>query len=550
MISEKIKNEMIMDSHRRGVESALGHVFINLLFLGICFEYLKSFPTLIIICIINIISCITRIYFTKKLLSNYQFKFLTITNINIFFNSLMWGTLFSYCYLKFGFYQLPTISLFTIIAGLSATGTSTLYPQKKLLLSFLIPVLILPSFLMFYKEVLISEKLFGGLLLVFFFFLTRQAFLNHKNLKNKLEVTEIASDQHKNLSYLFKHFPGIYLHTNISGGIITKNSKFEEFLNFLEINPKSTFEISNDFLNFTQGFINSNKKFISKEFNFSKNDISKDYICNLQKSIANNELIFFFFEITHLKNIEKEIKQKDAHLQHSGRLIELGEVVGAIAHEINNPLSVVAGRTQVSKRMLSKDNFEIVKLIQNLNIIEASSIRISKLVSGMKTLVRNAENDPPTLQSLTSHLEIVDFLVSNKAKNKEVNFQTVLETSALEAFCRPSQIEQVLINVINNAIDAAEFTDEKWVKLTIKNDEKFLIFEVSDSGKGIKEEILNKIWNPFFTTKELGKGTGLGLSISQSIIRENSGEFYYDKNYSNTTFVIKILRSNEISNVA
>jgi C4-dicarboxylate-specific signal transduction histidine kinase len=194
----------------------------------------------------------------------------------------------------------------------------------------------------------------------------------------------------------------------------------------------------------------------------------------------------------------------------------------------------------VSKRILTSDNVDIYKMINNIELIEMSCHRISKLVNGMKSLVRNSEADPFTNQSFENYLEIVKFLIFHKAEMRKVDFELKILTDDLNVFCRPTQLEQVLINLLNNAIDAAEFTGEKWVKLFITSDSNNLRFEVIDSGDGISESNLKKIWDPFFTTKDIGKGTGLGLAISHSIILENNGNIYYNKNNKNTSFVVEV----------
>ena len=245
------------------------------------------------------------------------------------------------------------------------------------------------------------------------------------------------------------------------------------------------------------------------------------------------------------KNLElektyMELKSAESQVIQQEKMASIGQLAAGVAHEINNPLTIVAGRAQVSRRMIKSNLVDNEKMTTNLELIGTATQRISKLVNGMKSLVRNAENDSPTNQSLDPHLEIVKFLVKNKAEMKSIKLDFIFNNDDLYALCRPSQIEQVLINLINNAIDAAENTEDKWVKINISSNPDYLIFEVSDSGNGISENLLKKIWNPFFTTKEIGKGTGLGLSISHSIILENNGNMFYKDKAENTTFVIEI----------
>ena len=109
--------------------------------------------------------------------------------------------------------------------------------------------------------------------------------------------------------------------------------------------------------------------------------------------------------------------------------------------------------------------------------------------------------------------------------------------------CRSTQIEQVLLNLLSNSYDAIVNTPGPWILIVVKSNGQTAEISVTDSGKGIAPEIVSKIMQPFYTTKEVGKGTGLGLSISLGIIKSHHGEFYYDQNSKNTRFVIQLPKS-------
>jgi signal transduction histidine kinase len=106
--------------------------------------------------------------------------------------------------------------------------------------------------------------------------------------------------------------------------------------------------------------------------------------------------------------------------------------------------------------------------------------------------------------------------------------------------CRPSQIEQVIINLLNNAFDAVSPLSDKWVRLDFTNFHDKIQIAVTDSGEKISPEIVEKLMLPFFTTKEIGKGTGLGLSISKGIVEDHQGKMYFDSFSSHTRFVVEL----------
>lgn len=257
-------------------------------------------------------------------------------------------------------------------------------------------------------------------------------------------------------------------------------------------------------------------------------------------------VLILSLDVTGRKQIEEALSHANQEraeelLLTASKMSALGEMASGIAHEINNPLSIIVMQVthlqrKYKSQQLDEENFE-----EGLTKIAATAQRIGKVVKGLSAISRNSENDPL----------------------KEINFTTVIEDTvqlSLERFTshsieliqenflsdndiilgRPSQLMQVLLNLLNNAFDAVLPLPKKWVKIKSYRTDEAIVIEVRDSGNGISESLLSKIMQPFFTTKEAGKGTGLGLSISKGIIDNHQGQLYYKKNSVNTCFVIEI----------
>jgi signal transduction histidine kinase len=111
---------------------------------------------------------------------------------------------------------------------------------------------------------------------------------------------------------------------------------------------------------------------------------------------------------------------------------------------------------------------------------------------------------------------------------------------SLRIDCRPTEISQVLLNLLNNAVDAVQPLAEKWVELQVRSAGKDVEISVMDSGKGIPEKIRDKVGQPFFTTKVVGHGTGLGLSISRGIVEAHGGHLNLDTQCEHTRFVVTL----------
>ncbi len=222
----------------------------------------------------------------------------------------------------------------------------------------------------------------------------------------------------------------------------------------------------------------------------------------------------------------------------SSKMAALGEMASGLAHEINNPLSIINGRIDRALRILPANDHEAIT--NELIKIKKTTLRISKIISSLKTFARAAENDNFTNEDIITIISDVKELSEDKLKTYSIDLEVNIHNT-FHLDCRPTQIVQVLVNLINNACDAIINLPEKWIRVdvSITDDQKAQI-AVTDSGHLVDQKIISKLMEPFFTTKEVGKGTGLGLSISHSIIAEHLGEFSFDRKASNTTFIIRL----------
>jgi PAS domain S-box-containing protein len=241
------------------------------------------------------------------------------------------------------------------------------------------------------------------------------------------------------------------------------------------------------------------------------------------------------FDITSRKNAEKQ-------LIYSSKMTSLGEMAGGIAHEINSPLAIIFGRIEQLLRKIENENITDKadyqkKILDIHNTVE----RISKIIKGLKQFSRNSENDPMEQISLMKIIDDTVSLCQEKFRNHSVTVK-VSGNNDVMIYCRAAQISQALLNLLNNAFDAIENLEIKWIEINseLNTDKKKVKLSIIDSGNGIPEEIIEKIMQPFFTTKEIGKGTGLGLSISKGIIETHNGNFYFNKLSKNTSFIIEL----------
>jgi signal transduction histidine kinase len=238
---------------------------------------------------------------------------------------------------------------------------------------------------------------------------------------------------------------------------------------------------------------------------------------------------------------ESEIEKGKMQLIQSSKMAALGEMASGIAHEINNPVAIIVGLSERSLRKIEKEPIPKEKLIETFQRIQETALRITQIIRGLRSFSRSAENDPFVLESLNKIIHDTVSLFREKISAHQIEMQ-ILDFQDIYVSCRPAQLQQVLLNLIGNSIDAISDLEEKWIKITVDTqiDPHFYLINIIDSGKGIEASIVDKLMQPFFTTKEVGKGTGLGLSISKGVIEDHRGRLDYVPGKPNTTFTIFI----------
>lgn len=248
----------------------------------------------------------------------------------------------------------------------------------------------------------------------------------------------------------------------------------------------------------------------------------------------------FIEDITENKNLQEQLSlEKDANI-HMNRMAELGEISSNIAHEINNPLSVISGVTEVYKQKKNQFYRDFESLEKLFNLIEQNVVRISKIIKSLKDYTYKDQFIENQMQP-SSAQEIIEStisLVGDKLKSEGITLET--EVSNFEFNCISSQIEQVLVNLVLNSIYEIKKLEKPWIKIEAKMEKDGYFFSVTDSGPGIAPEIREKLMKSFFTTKPKGIGTGLGLSIVKRIIDRHQGQFFYDDDSEHTRFVFTI----------
>ena len=222
-------------------------------------------------------------------------------------------------------------------------------------------------------------------------------------------------------------------------------------------------------------------------------------------------------DITERKYLEEQLVQ-------SAKLAAVGKLVSGIAHEVNNPVSII--KMHIASLMQDSEGQKLPKeLIEPLKVIQRQNSKVSQIMAGLLAFSRQGYFSPEwTDVNQTVHAAVG--LVENTLQNQGIVYQAELEDSLPKVFLDPIRIEQVLVNLFNNAIDTMSSGGVLTVSTTPETDEThrdWVVIRVGDTGEGIEEEHIDQLFDPFFTTKEVGEGTGLGLSVSYGLIQEHKG---------------------------
>jgi two-component system NtrC family sensor kinase len=240
-------------------------------------------------------------------------------------------------------------------------------------------------------------------------------------------------------------------------------------------------------------------------------------------------------EEAHRVSEQKELLHQQ--ICHASKLASIGELVDTVAHEINTPVSIIVAQTQAMdlKKINSANAFS-----EELRIIKDQTQRISNYTHRLLNYSRMMPFQPKPI-NLTKLFDECLYLLGHRLRAHNIAIIKNYSPGLPQPMADRSQIEQVFINLLNNAIDAINRDGKIIVEMQQVNgqNEAGVEIKITDNGEGISEESLSKIFNPFFSTKNPSKGTGLGLSISKAIIQRHGGKINVtSKAGKGTTFSI------------
>ncbi len=246
-------------------------------------------------------------------------------------------------------------------------------------------------------------------------------------------------------------------------------------------------------------------------------------------------------DLTEQISTERLAHEFRDRLAHVDRISTMGEMASGIAHELNQPLAAIGSYVQACRRRINQGAPDMDKISEILEKVEEQTLRAGKLIDRVRSLVRTQDvvRDKVFIDNVV--MDAIE-LARADATGKGVSLETKLLDHPFVVDVDTVQIQQVVLNLIRNAVDATEELKKNpgviTIGTTLSRDQKYIEIQIRDWGAGISKEVKKRLFHPFVSSKS--KGTGLGLSISQSIVEAHGGLIWADDMDPGTTFQFSI----------
>jgi two-component system NtrC family sensor kinase len=355
-------------------------------------------------------------------------------------------------------------------------------------------------------------------------------------------------EAHDFLDKIIKSSPNAIIATDMKGHIIIWNRGAEEILgykaeevigkmNIRKIYPEGVArEVMKMLRSPEYGGVGKLRSypmvFVRRDGEIVEGNLSAAIIYAAQgKEIAS---VGIFVDLKEILEMERRLRQTQEQLLQSEKLGAMGRLTSQIAHELNNPLYGIMNTLELLKSEVAPQN----KRRKILDMALSETVRLTDLLRKMLSFSKpDEEEKQPT--DVNTILDEILLLVGKQLQENSIRISSSFSDDLTEAYASKNQLRQVFLNMISNAKDAMPDGGTLTIKTEAKGDN--IHIEISDTGTGIREENMTKIFDAFFTTKESVKGVGLGLSVCYRFIKEHGGDMRVSSKWgSGTTFTITL----------
>ncbi|WP_408096506.1 sensor histidine kinase [Peredibacter sp. HCB2-198] len=531
----RVRNKRLMVPHA-------GLLVLTVLLL---FKTHQTHPLTIVPYFTIVLSLLARVYICKKndlsLIINkslyYSFLFF------VAMTGISWSWMFWQVERIHGFFAVESLYCLGVIITLMAGGVTAFAACLTAASVFFISISVLPLIFFFTDSNQVSLIL-GALYLINSIYQYYHTTISRRYLVDSILSEARALQQKDALQQFIDAIPGIV-------GFVDRDATYVMLNNYLDgavknkiLGTKVGATLPNNPLSkLILDFLKSDEKHIVKEI-FAEDLTGENwYMVNLKKVSSPLEgILAVVLPINDLVKAKNDLRIQEARSQYASKLASLGELSAGIAHEVNNPLTIIEGAASLMKIIIKDTPEDVASLDMAATKIIDTSQRIAKIIKSLRTLSANAEEEPFKNVSFNSVIEPIIEISKGKLDSAGIRLSVFKAESDVALFGNEIQLSQVIMNLVANSIDAVQVLEEKWIEIHYQPNFEWCDILVIDSGKGIPGELHSKLMEPFYTTKEPHQGTGLGLSISKNIVDIHHGTISIVKDAKNTTFRVRLPR--------
>lgn len=272
-------------------------------------------------------------------------------------------------------------------------------------------------------------------------------------------------------------------------------------------------------------------------------------VASPMKMLRQNLLLLSVHDLSYIKKLQLQRELSLQEMAQISKLADIGMLAAGVAHELNNPLMIVQGFAENLEMLLNRPEIKREELRRQAKQIQSATERMSRIIKQMSRMVRSSEVQMSLVQVRDFVQNVLQF-IQYKVKQSQVQISVELpENCAVK--CDQSKVEQVILNIVSNAIHALESCPEETREIRVRCQiSKWIDIEIWNNGPPIPKEVQDKVMTPFFTTKDVGKGTGLGLPVSVGIMKAHGGSLRFASHaQEGTTFTLRFppVASNELA---
>ena len=465
-------------------------------------------------------SLLFKVFFTEWKSRQTWVKFLSYFGLILL--AAGWALHFTAVYKAYGADSFHTGQTLLLIAGIVTGGAISSAAHRKSFHMLAVSLSVFISSLYLFSGEF-HDKVVIAYFIIFYAFNTYFINLAHRELKRSIENEVNARKEKIRVVSIIDTVPG-YVGVFDKDLVCVQANKA-----LLSIYPQlvgqkiGAFEKNSNWEIHLQEFLESGKVMSVDEAPTLVRGRIRTTLRNCQRSVDDG-VVFVSMDITELVVARNKLREQEVKAHYSAKLASLGEMAAGIAHEINNPLTIIQGSASVLQKLVEIEPLDKETVVLLTGKLIKTSDRISKIIRSLKSLSRSGENDPFEDVDFVKMLDQCLDICRQRCDRYDIKLRVPTFTGPIPFKAREVQISQVLMNLLSNAIDAVKTDKDSWIEVTYQYGPDALDIFVSDSGRGVPEEIRNRIMEPFFTTKEVNQGTGLGLSISKTIMQAHHGE--------------------------